>query len=197
MGARVIRKPDPSARKRKETLTLWAIIAAIGFPLFLAYILVAVDMRSDLSELNAAKHVDDRAPVPVGWPELEADGAQGRIRMIGYMMDGYQPSSDGTPVDMFILLPEAGQFLHPAHRIPNQMVEVRPRHAVPFRRRELVWAVGTLNQNQERKRRPGQWAMQRWRQPGSGISPNGFGLETYQLNNCRTVCAWRLLTINS
>jgi hypothetical protein len=145
VGARVIRKPDTSARKRKEILTLWAIIAAIGFPLFLAYILVAVDMRSDLSELNPVKQVDDEGPIPVGWPDLERDGAQGRVRMIGYMMDGYQPSSDGTPVDMFILLPEAGQFLHPAHRFPNQMVEVRPRHPVAFRRRELVWAVGTLN----------------------------------------------------
>jgi hypothetical protein len=61
------------------------------------------------------------------------------------MMDGYRPTSDGAPVDMFILLHEAGQFLHPAHRIPNQMVEVRPRRPVPLRRRELVWAVGTLN----------------------------------------------------
>lgn len=65
--------------------------------------------------------------------------------MIGYMMDGYQPSSDGAHVDMFLLLPEAGQFLHPAHRIPNQMVEVRPRRPVPFRNRQLVWAVGRLN----------------------------------------------------
>jgi hypothetical protein len=145
VGARVIRRPDAGARKRKETLTLWAILAAIGFPLFLAYILVAVDIRSDLSELNPAKNADDAGLVTIGWPDLERDGAQGRVRMIGYMMDEYQPSSDGPPVDMFILLPEAGQFLHPAHRIPNQMVEVRPRHAVPFRRRELVWAVGTLN----------------------------------------------------
>lgn len=102
-------------------------------------------MRSDLSELNPAKQVDDEGPVPVGWPALEKDGAQGRARMIGYMMDGYQPSSDGSPVDVFILLPEAGQFFHAAHRIPNQMVEVRLRRPVAFRRRELVWAAGTLN----------------------------------------------------
>jgi hypothetical protein len=46
---------------------------------------------------------------------------------------------------MFILLPEAGQFLHPAHRISNQMVEVRPTHPLAFRYRELVWASGILN----------------------------------------------------
>ncbi len=65
--------------------------------------------------------------------------------MIGYMMDGYKPSADGASVRMFVLLPEAGQFLHPAHRIPNQMVEVRPRKPITFRDRQLVWARGTLN----------------------------------------------------
>jgi hypothetical protein len=144
VGARVIRKPDFSAR-RKETLTLWAIIAVIGFPLFLGYVLVAVDISADLSELKPTRRVDDEGLVAVGWAELEGDGVQGRVRMIGYMMDGYQPSHDGANVDMFLLLPEAGEFLHPAHRIPNQMVEVRPRRPVSFRNRQLVWAVGRLN----------------------------------------------------
>ncbi|HTA45441.1 MAG TPA: hypothetical protein VK789_23495 [Bryobacteraceae bacterium] len=145
VGARVIRKPDSSARKKKETVTLWAIFLAVGFPLLLAYILVAVDMRSDLSELKPSKQVDDEGFVPVGWPELETQSPQGPVRMIGYMMDGYRPSSDGAPVDMFILLPEAGQFLHPAHRIPNQMVEVRPKHPMPFKSRQLVWVSGKLD----------------------------------------------------
>jgi hypothetical protein len=160
VGARVIRKPDSSARKRKETLTLWAIIAAIGLPLLLAYILVAADMRSDLSELKPAKQVDGTGFVPVGWPELEEQGAQGRVRMIGYMMDGYRPSRDGASVDMFILLPEAGQLLHPAHRIPNQMVEVRPRRPIPFRNRQLVWATGTLSRTTgETEGEEAAWAM--------------------------------------
>jgi hypothetical protein len=95
--------------------------------------------------------VDDSGFVPVGWPELETRGAegpgsaQGRVRMIGYMMDGYRPSPDGTSVDMFVLLPEAGQFLHPAHRIPNQMVEVRPKRPIVFKNRELVWVSGRLD----------------------------------------------------
>jgi len=122
MGARVIRRPDPSARKKKETVTLWAIIAAIAFPLLLAYILLAADIRSDLSDLKPTKPADGQGFVPVGWAQLEEQGAHGRVRMIGYMMDGYRASSESAAVDMFVLLPEAGQFLHPAHRIPNQMV---------------------------------------------------------------------------
>jgi hypothetical protein len=60
------------------------------------------------------------------------------------MMDAYQPSRGGATVDMFVLLPEAGEFLHAAHRIPNQMVEVHPSQPVVFRYRDLVWAAGTL-----------------------------------------------------
>jgi hypothetical protein len=139
---------------------LWKIMAAIAFPLLLVSILVSVDIRTDLSELRTAGHADENAVTPLGWADLEAQGAQGRVRMIGYMMDGYRPSKDSAAVDMFILLPEAGQFLHPAHRIPNQMVEVWPRHLVHFTNRELVWAIGTLNRTVGR---PGDekaaWAM--------------------------------------
>jgi hypothetical protein len=146
VGAPTIRKRDDSARRKQETLTLWAIIAAMAFPMVLAVALVAMDMRSDLSEMKSTGQRDDKGAVPVGWPDLER-GREGprRVRMIGYMMDGNQPSRDGATVDMFVLMPEAGQFLHPAHRIPNQMVEVRPSNPVVFHYRDLVWATGTLN----------------------------------------------------
>jgi hypothetical protein len=150
VGARVIRKSDSAlnakkARRKKERLTLWAIIAVIAFPLFLGYILVAADIRSDLSELKPAKLLDDAGFAPMGWPELEGSVTERPVRMIGYMMDGYRSYPGGVNVDMFVLLPEAGQFLHPAHRIPNQMVEVWPRRPVLFRNRQLVWAMGRLN----------------------------------------------------
>ena len=140
MGARVIRKPDPSARKKKESLTLWAIIAAVGFPLFLAYILVAVDIQSDLSELKPAKQADEKGFVPVGWPKLEGWGAQGRVRMIGYMMDGYKPSADGASVRMFVLLPEAGQFLHSRIGFQTRWWRSGRASLITFRDRQLVWA---------------------------------------------------------
>ncbi|HEY3824075.1 MAG TPA: DUF3299 domain-containing protein [Bryobacteraceae bacterium] len=151
VGARTIRIRDDSARRGKETreerLTLGKIIAALTIPMILALVLVAMDMRIDLSELKSSGGIDEQGAVPLGWPNLEVSAHQDgrRVRMIGYMMDGYQPSRDGAQVNMFILLPEAGQFLHPAHRIPSQMVEIRPRHPVVFRYRDLVWASGVLN----------------------------------------------------
>jgi hypothetical protein len=113
--------------------------------MLLAVAFVGMDMRSDLSELKSSGRVDDKGALLVGWPGLEQrHDALGRVKMIGYMMDGYQPSRDGATVQMFVLLPKAGQLLNPAHRIPKQMVDVHPSHPVVFRYRDLVWASGTL-----------------------------------------------------
>jgi hypothetical protein len=125
--------------------------------MFFALIFVVIDTRHELGEMKSSGQVDDKGAIPVGWPELQDPNDQSasrdsthwdgrrRVRMIGYMMDGYHPSRDGEQVRMFILLPAAGQFLGAAPRIPNQMVEVRPRHPVVFKYGDLVWASGALS----------------------------------------------------
>ena len=114
--------------------------------MILAFVLVAMDMRADLSDLKPASLVDDSGAVPLGWPDLSGRGEVSvRVRMIGYMMDEGPGPRDGTSVNSFILLPEAGQFLHPAHRVPNQSVVIWATKPVVFRYRQLVWASGRLN----------------------------------------------------
>jgi hypothetical protein len=132
------------------------IIAAIVLPMIPAYILVAADMRSDLSDLKPARALADKATALIGWPDLETGREQlvsveqtrrhspWAARMLGYMMDGYEPSRDGAQVEMFILMPEAGQFLHPAHRIPGEMVEIWLSSPSPFQYRRMVWVSGVL-----------------------------------------------------
>lgn len=156
-----------AARRRGEWKVIAVIIAGVGLPMILAYLLVAADMRSDLSDLKPIRATVDNSTAVIGWPDLQTGSQEAgpnqairfepalwqtnrRVRMLGYMMDGYRPSRDGERVEMFILLPEAGQFLHPAHRIPDQMVEVRLLRATPFTYRRLVWVSGVL------ERKPGQ-----------------------------------------
>ena len=144
-----------AARQRrvasKESGTIAAIIAAVGLPLILAYALVAADMRNDLSELKPAAASGDAALI--GWPDLNPGydrpaqtrwPSGTRVRMPGYMMDGYRPVPVGTSAGMFILMPEAGHFLHPAHRIPEEMVEVWLSRPTPYQDRRLVWVWGLL-----------------------------------------------------
>jgi hypothetical protein len=162
LGARLIKQRGVSAiRRKREFRAIAIIICAIVLPLILAFTLVAVDMRSDLSDLIPMESLPDHTATLIGWSDLEIPAdrpvsleqtrwqPQRRVRMLGYMMDGYvdgrKPSPDGAPVRMFVLLPEAGQLLHPAHRIPDQMVEIWPARPAQFRFRSLVWAEGVLS----------------------------------------------------
>jgi hypothetical protein len=164
MGARVIVKRDLRAARRKETRAIALIIAAVLGPLLLTYLLIAVDMRSELSELRPRQATSDDGAALVSWKDLETNneaGRQrnpelpaGRARMLGYMMDGYQPVRDGTDVKMFILMPEAGQLLHPAHRLPDEMVEVwlADDRSIPYLDRNLVWVEGKLQRVRQKSR---------------------------------------------
>jgi hypothetical protein len=151
VGTRIIRKNrSAAAQRREELIVLGSVIGAVGVPFALACFLVAADIRSDLSDLRPARALADPATALVGWPELETrDGrptgiAVPHARMLGYMMDRYQPAKEGERVEMFMLLPEAGQIMHPAHREPAQMIEIRLVRAAPFRYRRLTWVTGKL-----------------------------------------------------
>jgi hypothetical protein len=150
-----------TAQRRRESRALASILCAVVLPLALAFALVALNMRSDLSELMPAEALPDGTAALIGWQDLEIPAGKTvsleqtrsqsgrRVRMLGYMMesygmDGRTPSPDGAPVRMFVLMPEAGHILHPAHRIPDQMVEVWPSSPVPFHFRSLVWSTGNL-----------------------------------------------------
>ena len=60
-------------------------------------------------------------------------------------MDGDQPVREGTRVNRFVLLPDAGSAVHPAHRFGDQMIDVqlRPGSSIVFKGSSLVWASGT------------------------------------------------------
>ena len=61
-------------------------------------------------------------------------------------MDGDQPIRESEPVQEFILLPEAGNLLHPARRFGDQMIAVHlpSGRRVQFTPRRLVWVGGTF-----------------------------------------------------
>jgi hypothetical protein len=122
-------------------------------------LLIASDMRSDLSELQPVFKLWADGVELVGWPQLRPDTAlsEHRVRMLGYMMDGYRPVADGAPVAMFVLMPEAGHLLHPAHRVREEMVEVwlAEGTSVAYKDRDMVWVEGLLRRSEGRS----AWAM--------------------------------------
>jgi hypothetical protein len=92
--------------------------------------------------------VDARAHDPriIDWPSLVRNQHDTHVRVLGYMMDHESPIADGKSVSRFVLLSETGSLLHPAHRIPGEMLSVSLRNGTTtqFRSRSLVWAEGNL-----------------------------------------------------
>jgi hypothetical protein len=62
------------------------------------------------------------------------------------MVEGDRAIGEGEWVRDFVLLPEAGNFLHPAHRFGDQMITVHlePDTRVRFSSRAVVWVWGTF-----------------------------------------------------
>ncbi len=131
------------------------MVSIVG-PMFLTGALIAIDMRTDLSGLKAKPGTDADGLRTFGWSDLEAlgPGQQTPARMLGYMMDGYKPVPDNTPVETFMLMPEAGHLLHPAHREPEEMVEVWMPLDTPIRYtdRRLVQVSGMLRRKEAKPR---------------------------------------------
>lgn len=151
------------------------ILLGVGAPMFLGFVLIALDTRLDLSDGRPRSAQSSDAAVPVGWPSLRQDDViSGRdginalpkngspVKMLGYMMEGYQFAPSGSRVSMFILMPEAGHFLHPAHRNPDEMVEVWPEAgSIIFKNRDLVWASGRFERLAGAKEGHALYAMRR------------------------------------
>jgi len=144
------------ADRKGETRTLALILASIVGPVFLTGALIAIDMRTDLSNLKAKPGTDADGLPAMGWSDLEnlGPGQQRPARMLGYMMDSYRPVPDGTPVETFMLMPDAGHLLHPAHREAEEMVEVWMPLDGPIRYsdRRLVWVSGMLRRKEAKPR---------------------------------------------
>jgi len=145
-----------SISRTEEVRTLLLIGAGIGIPLAGALLAISYTSRPDLSDL-----------VPIGnsagsysvltWSTLLRDhphaldggsslfnGAP--VQALGYTVESDHASGDGEFVQDFVLLPDAGNMLHPAHRFGDQMIAVHldPDARARFSSRALVWVWGTF-----------------------------------------------------
>jgi len=152
-----------AARKRRrsradERKTLLLIIAIAMVPTVGAALAIMTSpMGSDLSDLVSIKPVADGKGI-LDWPVLLRErsfGLNSDPRMmvaaadcaLGYMAAGDKPVRDGDQTNEFILLPETGNLLHPAHRFGDQMIDVRLRAGgkLRFAGQSLTRACGSFH----------------------------------------------------
>ncbi len=145
-----------SISRREEVRTLLLIGAVIVVPAAGAVFAISATSRADLSDLVPIGNSAGK-PVILNWSTLLRDhphaldagflfSADAPVQALGYMADGESACGEGERVQDFVLLPDAGNILHPAHRFGDQMIAVHLAQdvRVEFRSRALVWVFGTL-----------------------------------------------------
>jgi hypothetical protein len=143
-------------RRREHSRALAVVIAIMGVPALGTIRAVVSTTKPDLSELIPSdKQVGEY--IVLSWPELpqtrrnELNSAAATlggaaVRALGYMVDGDKAIHTGDLVQDFVVLPDAGNLLDPAHRFGDQMVSVRLKESdrIPFSPGRLVWVWGTF-----------------------------------------------------
>jgi hypothetical protein len=128
----------------------------VGVPVLGSFWAITATTQPDLSELSPLQAQTPEYAV-LAWSSLlrghsktldaRSESFSGMsIQALGYMMDGASPIRTGQPTKSFVLLPDAGNIMHAAHRFGDQMIAVRlrDRDTIKFSPRALVWVWGTL-----------------------------------------------------
>jgi len=138
---------------RSEGLRAFFLVIAITcVPILGTVLAIVFTTEPDLSELTPIRHPQGQS-VLLNWFALRQGrfSAGAPVQALGYMVESDRPLHTGDPVRDFVLLPESGNILHPAHRIPDQMIEVRLREGeqIHFSPRSMLWVWGTLRASPE------------------------------------------------
>ncbi|HUE00864.1 MAG TPA: hypothetical protein VMR62_14940 [Bryobacteraceae bacterium] len=117
---------------------------------------ISATSRPDLSDLVPIRNSAENYFI-LNWPALLRDHPHALIagsslffgapvQALGYMVEGDHAIVEGEWVLDFVLLPDSGNLLHPAHRFGDQMITVHlaPGAHVQFSGRALVWVRGTF-----------------------------------------------------
>jgi hypothetical protein len=135
----------PSRSDGLRTLPL--VIAITCVPVLGTLLAVVSTTEPDLSDLKPILQPSSQYML-LDWFALRQGrfSVEGSVQALGYMVESGRSLHTGDWVRDFVLLPEAGNLLHPAHRIPDQMtaVHLREGEQIQFSPRSLVWVWGTF-----------------------------------------------------
>ena len=146
----------PKLSKRDSIRALVLVAVVVGVPILGTIYVTASTSEPDLSDLTPIRQRADNYLV-LNWPALLQDQAHvlntglvipagAEVQALGYMFESDRSTSKDQWVQDFVLLPEAGNLMHPAHRIRDQMIAVHLRDGtrIQFSPRSLVWVWGNL-----------------------------------------------------
>jgi hypothetical protein len=147
---RVNAAKDLGVSRSEAYRALIRVIVITCVPVLGTLLAIVSTTEPDLSHLTPIRRAPD-GYVLLNWFALQ----QGRIsseasaQALGYMVESDRARHTGEWVRDFVLLPDAGNLLHPAHRIPDQMIAIRLRESeqIQFSPRSLVWVWGMFRES--------------------------------------------------
>ena len=156
MGSGAKAKKKVSVSRADSIRVLLLVIVVAGVPILGTVLITTSTSEPDLSELTpisprAGRYlVLDWSALLQNEPRVSKTGtvvpAGADVQALGYMMDGDRSIGKNQWVQDFVLLPEAGTLLHPAHRMRDQMIAVHLEDGtrIQFSPRALVCVWGNL-----------------------------------------------------
>ena len=156
MRRRAKGKKKVSISRADSIRILLLVILVAGVPILGTVFVTNSTSEPDLSELTpisprAGQYlVLDWSALLQNEPRVSKTGtvipAGPEVQALGYLMDGDRSIGINQWVQDFVLLPEAGNLMHPAHRIRDQMIAVHLEDGtrIQFSPRALVWVWGNL-----------------------------------------------------
>jgi hypothetical protein len=146
--------------RREEWKALAIIFLASTVPLVAAAALIVVSMWPDLGNMRFFHTAHETEIMAIDWPTLyrlnlkdptvehiRALLPTSSVRIPGYMITlGEIPDKNGK-VSQFLLVPDPGNWLHPPHLDPGDVVLVSLEGGAKTRllARRPVWAIGKLS----------------------------------------------------
>ena len=113
-----------SRNERLRTLVLVIVITCVP----VLGVAIVSTTEPDLSDLTPIGQPPGQYEL-LNWFALRHGrfSSEAAVQALGYMVESDRSPQAGDWVRDFVLLPEAGNLLHPAHRIPDEMIAVRLR----------------------------------------------------------------------
>ena len=126
-------KKKVSISRRHEIRFLVLLTVGLCVPTLGTFIAIFSTAEPDISDLTPISEKIGEDLI-LNWADIERRPhalheassvfAGASVQALGYMMENERPIRAGEPVQDFILLPGAGNLLHPAHRFGDQMIAV-------------------------------------------------------------------------
>jgi hypothetical protein len=124
--------------------------------------LIVASMRPDLGNRTFSQTANETAAITIDWPtinrlkekhpvveRIHAALATSPVRIPGYMIAFEDAPDSHGDVTQFLLVPDPGNWLHPPHLDPGDVVFVRLEGGAKarFLTRKAVWVTGKLSMN--------------------------------------------------